>query len=83
MDRVMAITIYQQIWNDCNNVMYGGNTKTLLSARLKVIDTLQYVDCLIKPKAATSKFGRDSLSMLGIVVRELDSVSIKSTWIHP
>src|SRR4051812_34366853 len=51
-----------------------------MAARLVVIDTLCHVDCLIKPKAATSRFGRDFLTMLAILVREPEAISIRSAW---
>lgn len=41
------------------------------TARMSLIDTLQHVDWLLKPKSNTNSFGCDSLNMLGIVQREL------------
>lgn len=43
--------------------------KPFIHARLIVLDTLQLVDGLIKPKRRSSIFGRDSLEMLGIIPR--------------
>lgn len=44
----------------------GGMSKPLSHARLVVIDLLQFVDHLITPSTRSSKFGCDSLRMIGI-----------------
>lgn len=45
-------------------------TSPLSHARLLVIDSLQFVDHLITPSIRSSKFGCDSLRMIGIEPRD-------------
>lgn len=64
-----AIARCQQIWIFRNNIIYGGMSKLLSHAQLVVIDALQFVDYLITPSIQSSKFGCDSLRMIGIKLR--------------
>lgn len=69
LGRMTAIAICYQIWSFRNNKIYDGMIKPFIHARLVVIDTLQFVEHLVHPSIASSKFGQDSLAMISIVHR--------------
>lgn len=69
LGRIAAIAICWKIWNFRNNRVYGEMKKSFFHARLVVIDTLQFVEHLISPGIESSKFGKDSLLMIGITPR--------------
>lgn len=70
LGRTAAVVIFRQIWSFRNNAVHGGSKRSFLAARLTVIEVLQQLECLITPRMNNSKFGLDSLQMLGIVPRE-------------
>lgn len=61
------MAICRQIWSYRNNTIYGGMKKDHMHARMVVIDALQHVDRLVIPRSHSSKYGIDSLKVLGII----------------
>lgn len=67
LGRMTAMAICWQIWSFHNNKIYGGMLKSFTHACLIVIDTLQFVEHLIRLGIISFKFWQDLLAMLGIV----------------
>jgi hypothetical protein len=70
LGRAAAVVILRQIWSFRNNAVHGGSRRSLVAARLTVIEVLQHIEGLIQPRMKNSRFGVDSLQMLGIMPRE-------------
>lgn len=84
LGRAAAIAIFRQLWSFRNNFTYGGAKRSFVQAKVMVIDVLQQLDGLIKPKRRNSFFGIDSLLMLGIKARDPPVKPLRRCkWIPP